>query len=49
MEGKKFKFGVSLRESLEAMLKKVLSRNIDAFTWLAANMLGIDPDFYVTT
>ena len=45
INGKKFKLGASLHEELEVKIKEIISKNIDAFPWSAANMPDIDPDF----
>jgi len=45
INGKKFNLGGSVEGSFEKALREVLSRNMSAFAWSAADMPGIDPDF----
>ena len=43
--GKRFKLGKSLGQETQDQIVEVIARHLDAFTWSASDMLGIDPDF----
>ncbi|XP_068476865.1 uncharacterized protein [Phaseolus vulgaris] len=42
---KMFKLGRTLDSETQDQIAKVISRHLDAFAWVASDMLGIDPDF----
>ena len=43
--GKMFKLGSLLSPEEQEGVAEVISRHLDAFTWSASDMPGIDPDF----
>ncbi|XP_068486702.1 uncharacterized protein [Phaseolus vulgaris] len=43
--GKVFKLGSALNQTAQDQIAKVIARHLDAFTWSASDMSGIDPDF----
>ena len=43
--GKMFKLGQSLSEESQDQISGVIARHLDAFTWSATDMPGMDPDF----
>ena len=45
ISGKKFKLGKSLGQETQDQIAKVIARYLDAFSWSASYMSGIDPDF----
>jgi len=45
ISGKVFKLGRTLDSETQDRIAKVISRHLDAFAWVALDMLGIDPDF----
>jgi len=45
IRGKKFKLGKSWDQETQDQIADVITRHMDAFTWSALDMPGIDPDF----
>jgi len=45
IDGKVFKLGRLLSQEEQDEVAAVISRHLDAFAWIAADMPGIDPDF----
>ena len=45
IKGKKFKFGTSLGQELQDKIADVIARQMCAFVWSSADMLGIDSNF----
>jgi len=44
--GKTFKLGQSLDQAEQDRVAEVIARHLDAFTWSASDMSGIDPNFF---
>ena len=45
ISGKRLKLGKSLSQESQDQVVEVIARHLDAFTWSASDMPGIDPDF----